>query len=123
MQCLILAGGLGTRMRGIAGDLPKTLLPVLGRPFADHQLRWLAAAGVARIVYAIGHQGTAIREFVGDGGDWGLDVVYSDEGDAGLGTAGALRLAVDRGVMDEGFLVLYGDSYLPIDLAPVWRAG
>ncbi len=129
MQCLILAGGLGTRMRGLAPDLDNTakaLLPVRGRPFADYQLTWLAGQGVRRVVYAIGHRGGQIRDFVGDGGRWGLDAAYSDEGEAGLGTGGAVRLAVDEGVVGDksggGFLVLYGDSYLTIDIGAVWAA-
>ena len=50
MQCLILAGGLGTRMRPQTEDVPKALIPVAGRPFADHQLTWLAGQGVTRVV-------------------------------------------------------------------------
>jgi len=122
MQCLILAGGLGTRIEGLAGDGPKALVSVAGRPFADHQLRWLASAGIERVVYAIGHRGASLREFVGDGAPWGLEVAWSDDGDRLMGTAGAVRLALDRGLLGPGFLVLYGDSYLPIDLRPVWRA-
>jgi len=122
MQCLILAGGLGTRMRGLAGETAKALIPVRGRPFADYQLTWLAGQGVTRVVYAIGHGGGDIRDFAGDGSRWGLDIVYSDEGEAGLGTGGAIRLAVDGGVIGGGFLVLYGDSYLSIDIGAVWAA-
>jgi NDP-sugar pyrophosphorylase family protein len=124
MQCLILAGGLGTRMRGVAEGIAKTLLPVAGRPFADHQLSWLSAQGVGRVVYAIGHSGGQIRDFVGDGGRWGLDVTYVDEGDNLLGTGGAVRRAVDISPngLDGGFLILYGDSYLTIDVGAVWAA-
>ena len=97
-------------------DTPKNLIPVAGRPFADYQLSWLAAHGVSHIVYCIGHLGDQIREYVGDGRPWGLPVQYSDEGEALRGTAGALRKALDDGVLDECFLVLYGDSFLPVDL-------
>ncbi len=126
MQCLILAGGLGDRMKPATETVAKALLPVCGRPFADHQLTWLADQGVKRVVYAIGHKGGQIRDFVGDGGHWGLKVAYSDEfeagGEAGLGTGGAVRLAVDHGLVADGFLVLYGDSYLTIDIGAVWLA-
>lgn len=117
--CVILAGGLGTRMRGVTGDLPKMLVPVRGEPFAHHQLAWLAAQGVASVLLSIGHHGAAIREFVGDGARWGLSVTYVDEGERLRGTGGALRLALDQGALPERFLLLYGDSYLPLDLAPV----
>ena len=122
MQCLILAGGLGDRMKPATETVAKTLLPVCGRPFADYQLTWLASQGVRRVVYAIGHKGGQVRDFVGDGGRWGLEVDYSDEGETGLGTGGAVRLAVDHGLLADGFLVLYGDSYLSLDIAAVWAA-
>jgi NDP-sugar pyrophosphorylase family protein len=116
MQCVILAGGLGTRMQPRTETVPKALLPVAGRPFADLQLAWLARSGVTDVVYAIGHLGERIRAFVGDGGAWGLRVAYVDEGARLRGTAGALRLAYDQGVLEETFAVLYGDSYLSLDL-------
>jgi N-acetyl-alpha-D-muramate 1-phosphate uridylyltransferase len=123
MQCVILAGGLGTRMRDFGeADHPKALLPVHGRPFVDHQLELLAARGIADVVFCIGHGGTALQGHVGNGAGYGLAIRYVDEGDDLRGTAGALRLALDEGVLDEAFAVLYGDSYLPIDLEPVWRA-
>jgi NDP-sugar pyrophosphorylase family protein len=123
MQCVIVAGGLGTRMRTLTGaDLPKALLPVHGRPFVDHQLELLVARGVENVVFCIGHGGSALRDHVADGAAFGLGVRYVDEGDDLRGTAGALRLALDAGVLDEDFAVLYGDSYLPIELEPVWRA-
>lgn len=123
MQCVILAGGLGTRMWPATRSLPKTLLPVAGRPFAHHQLAWLAAQGVDRVVYCIGFLGQAVRDFVGDGGAWGLaEVAYVEDGERPLGTGGALRRAADAGALADGFLVLYGDSFLPIALPPLWRA-
>lgn len=122
MQCLILAGGKGTRMKPATDELPKSLIEVLGRPFAEWQLEWLRGQGVARVVFAIGHQGAKIRDALGDGGRHGLAIAYSDEGAQALGTAGAVRLACDGGLMDERFFVLYGDSYLTVDVARVWRA-
>lgn len=122
MQCVILAGGLGTRMWPVAEFVPKTLLKVAGRPFADWQLRWLARSGIDSVVYCIGHLGDQIRTFVGDGRPWGLTVRYVDEGDQLRGTAGALRLAAAEGVLDDRFLVLYGDSWLQVDPAHVFRA-
>lgn len=122
MQCLILAGGLGTRMQHLNGDVPKALIAVNGRPFADYQLHWLADQGVRRVVYAIGHKGELVREFAGDGGRWGLQIDYADEGGSLLGTAGAIRRAISESRMDDGFFVLYGDSYLRVDLPDVWTA-
>ena len=120
--CVILAGGLGTRIRAVAADVPKVLVPVLGQPFVHHQLSWLASQGVTSVVLSIGHKGAAVRHYVGDGGRWGISVTYVDEGEDLRGTGGALRLALAQGVLPERFLLLYGDSYLPVDIAPVEEA-
>jgi NDP-sugar pyrophosphorylase family protein len=121
MQCVILAGGRGTRMRPYTDKMPKALLPVAGRPFADHQLAWLARSGVTDVVYSIGHMGERIRAYVGDGTRSGLRVAYVDEGSRLRGTAGALRLAYDQGTLHAAFAVLYGDSYLPLDVGRVFE--
>jgi NDP-sugar pyrophosphorylase family protein len=122
LQCVILAGGLATRMRPLTDVRPKMLLPVAGRPFADHQLEWLARHGVTDVVLSIGYKGGMLREHVGDGAQYGLRVAYVDEGEQLRGTAGALRLALAEGVLEESFLVTYGDSFLPVDHAVVFRA-
>lgn len=122
LQCVVLAGGLGTRMRPLTEAMPKALIPVLGRPFADWQLEHLAAQGVERLTYSIGYRGDLLREHVGDGSRFGLKVSWVDEGRHLLGTGGALRLALDEGALDEAFFVLYGDSYLPISMSDVERA-
>lgn len=122
MQCVILAGGRGERMRPLTDELPKALLSVGGVPFASHQLDWLGYEGVDSVVYCIGYRGDLIREYVDTGARWGVAVDFVDEGEDLRGTAGALRLALDEGVLRERFFVLYGDSYLPISLEPVWEA-
>lgn len=122
MQCVILAGGLGTRMRPFTDSCPKTLLPVRGRPFAYYQLQWLAAQGVHEVVYCIGHRGDLVRRY------WALEappvrsVRWVDEGDQLRGTGGALRLACEQGALEESFLTIYGDSFLPVRFAPIWQA-
>ena len=121
-QCVILAGGLGTRMRPATDAIPKALIPVAGVPFVDHQLRWLASHGVGEAVMSIGHLGNLLRDHVGDGTRFGIPVRWVDEGPDLRGTAGALRLALDEGVLAERFLVTYGDSYLPVDFGAVARA-
>lgn len=122
MQCLILAGGLGSRMRPHTESRPKSLLLVENRPFIDYQLTQLSQSGVSRVVLCIGHQGEQIRDYVGDGECWGLDVTYVDEGRQLRGTAGALALALEEGELDDAFLVTYGDAFLPIDFREVWSA-
>lgn len=119
MQCVILAGGLGTRLSGVSGSVPKTLMPVGGRPFAEHQLMWLANGGITEVVYCIGYGGGQIRSHVGEGQRFGLDISYVDEGSQLRGTGGALRLALEEGVLQESFFVLYGDSLLDLNLRDV----
>jgi len=126
MQCVVLAGGRATRMRPLTDTIPKALIPIAGRPFLDHQLGWLAGHGVTDVVLCIGYKGDAIRGYVdsdgGAGARHGLSVRVVDEGERLRGTAGALRLALDEGALEESFLVTYGDSFLPIDFAAVFRA-
>ncbi|MGA7911124.1 MAG: sugar phosphate nucleotidyltransferase [Candidatus Dormiibacterota bacterium] len=121
---MVLAGGLGTRMRPATEVLPKALIPVLGRPFADWQLERLAAQGIGRVTYSVGYRGEMLRAHVGDGSRFGLNVAWVDEGERLLGTGGALRRAFDEGALEEAFFVLYGDSYLPVSMKEVeaaWR--
>jgi NDP-sugar pyrophosphorylase family protein len=122
VQCLILAGGLATRMRPLTETIPKALIPIAGRPFIDHQLDWLAAHGVTDVVLSVGYLGEALGAHVGDGAAFGLRVRTIDEGPNLRGTAGAVRLAFDEGALEERFLVTYGDSFLPIDFAAVFDA-
>ncbi len=119
-QCVILAGGLGTRMRSTAPGVAKSMIVVAGKPFIGWQLEWLAAQSVVDVVLSIGYRGEQIRSYVGDGSRFNLRVRYVDEGDRPLGTAGALRLASGIGALDGHFFVLYGDSYLDVALADVW---
>jgi NDP-sugar pyrophosphorylase family protein len=121
MQCVILAGGLATRMRPLTEVIPKALIPVAGTPFIDHQLGWLAGHGVTRVVLSVGYRGQMLAQHVGDGARFGLPIRIVDEGEKLRGTAGALRLACDQGALDDAFLVTYGDSFLPIDFAAVWE--
>src|SRR3979490_3152367 len=100
MQCIILAGGLGTRMRPLTDTCPKTLLPVCGQPFAYHQLHWLAAQGVTEVVYAIGHKDEMIRECGASEGAPVPSIHYVDEGEHLRGTGGAIRLALEQAVLE-----------------------
>lgn len=109
-------------MQHRADELPKALVPVLGEPFAHHQLRLLADRGVREVVYVIGFRGEKLRDDLGDGSRFGLRVEYVDEGEELHGTGGALRFALDAGALTDPVAILYGDSYLPIELTPVWAA-
>jgi NDP-sugar pyrophosphorylase family protein len=116
----ILAGGLATRLRPITETIPKALIAVAGEPFLAHQLRLLQAAGLRRVVLCVGYLGERIEEEFGDGSSFGVELFYSFDGPVLLGTGGALKKALP--LLGDRFLVVYGDSYLPIDYAAPTRA-
>jgi NDP-sugar pyrophosphorylase family protein len=112
----ILAGGLATRLRPITEKIPKSLVPVAGKPFLAHQLKLLHARGIRHAVLCIGYLGEMIqRDFGGEA--FGVKLDYSFDGPKLLGTGGAIKRALP--LLGEEFFVLYGDSYLPIEYAPV----
>ncbi|WP_255469677.1 nucleotidyltransferase family protein [Mycolicibacterium sp. P1-18] len=116
----MLAGGLATRMRPLTETVPKSMLAVAGEPFIAHQLRLFHRQGLTRVVLCLGHLGDAVRDSVGDGSAFGLSVSSSFDGGVLLGTAGALKKAAP--MLGDVFWVTYGDSYLDVDLAPIWQA-
>jgi NDP-sugar pyrophosphorylase family protein len=116
----ILAGGLATRLRPITETIPKALVEVAGRPFAEHQVEWLRAQGIERIVFLVGYRGEMVSAALGDGARWGLPIEYVFDGPTLLGSGGALRHA--RDVLGDAFFVMYGDSYLDCDLRAIEKA-
>ncbi len=110
---IILAGGLGTRLRPIVSDRPKVLAPVNGRPFIAFLFDQLVSAGFTEVVLCTGHIGVMIQESLGKSYE-GLEIRYSQEVKP-LGTGGALRLAVQLGIL-ETVLVMNGDSYVDTDI-------
>jgi NDP-sugar pyrophosphorylase family protein len=116
----ILAGGLATRLHPLTETIPKALLDVAGTPFVLRQLDYLRRQGVGRVVLCVGFLGEKIEAVVGDGSASGLSVSYSQDWPNLMGTGGALKQALP--LLGSRFLVLYGDSYLPIEFASVERA-
>jgi len=114
MQAIVLAGGFGTRLRGVLPDLPKPLAPVGGRPFLSIVLGQLRDHGFNSAVLSVGYRHELIRRAFGDRFD-GLALQYAIE-DKPLGTGGAIRLAA-RSCSDSDVFVLNGDSYTEVDFA------
>jgi D,D-heptose 1,7-bisphosphate phosphatase len=120
MQAVILAGGKGTRLRQITGDLPKPLVDVAGKPLLVHQLELARSQSILEILILTGYRSGAIRDLVGDGSRYGVNVTYRDEGESDpLGAAGALLAAFD--LLEERFLVFYGDCFMRVDLRRMLR--
>jgi len=115
MPCLILVGGLGTRLRPVLDDLPKPMATVAGKPFLEYLIRWLRQAGIQRVVLCTGYRSEQIRQHFQSGDAFGLQIAYSVEQEP-QGTWGAIRQACQF-VTARDFLVLNGDSWLQIDLS------
>lgn len=116
----ILAGGLATRLRPLTDEVPKSLVKVGGRPFAEHQLELLHRQGFNDVVFCVGHLGEQIETALGDGRSFGMKLSYVDDGPVLAGTGGALRRALPQ--LGDSFLVLYGDSYLDCNYQDVATA-
>lgn len=115
----LLAGGMATRLGGLAEATPKVLMPVAGEPFLAHLLRHARRQGFARVVLCLGHLSEQVEAFLAGQGGFGLDVAISHEGPVRRGTGGALRHALP--LLSDAFFLGYGDSLLPLD-APAAQA-
>ena len=121
MKAVIMAGGRGTRIAALAGDLPKPMLPIDGRPVLERELGSLREQGVTDVLITVGHLAPAIMEYFGDGSGcspqtgrpFGVHIEYFVEKEP-LGNAGALFRIRDR--LDEDFLLLNGDVMFDVDL-------
>lgn len=112
-EAVVLAGGLGTRLRAVVSDVPKPLAPVAGRPFLAWLLDGLAMQDMRRIVLATGHMAEKVEAAIGT--RWaGMEIAYSVE-DKPLGTGGALRLALSK-LAGDAVHVLNGDTFLRYSL-------
>ncbi|MGH3500082.1 MAG: sugar phosphate nucleotidyltransferase, partial [Nocardioidaceae bacterium] len=118
MESVIVAGGKGSRLRPLTERRPKHLLPVAGVPFVAHQLSKLAAAGVERVVLATSYHAEDFAPVLGDGSQWGIELVYVTEEEP-LGTGGAIRNVGDclRSGPDEPVVVMNGDILSGHDIA------
>jgi len=114
MKGMILAGGLSTRLYPLTLDLPKPLVPVLDEPVVSHVIEYLKRYGVDDLVINVHYFPEAVRDYVGDGSRWGVDIDYLHEPKL-MGSAGAVRQVADR--FSETFVVIGCDDVTDIDLA------
>ena len=110
---MILAGGLGTRLRPYTLILPKPMLTVGTKPILAHILEWLKAKGISEVVVSTGYLGKRIEDYFGNGVEWGVNISYAASR-LPLGTAGQLKAAEGR--IKGRFVCLYGDALLDFDL-------
>jgi NDP-sugar pyrophosphorylase family protein len=118
-SAVVLAGGLGTRLRSIVADRPKVLAQAAGQPFLNYILNYLASQGLQQVVLCVGYLADQVQDFAGDGSAWDLHINYSLE-DNPLGTGGALRKA---SIQIEGpFFALNGDTLFMVNMSALWLA-
>jgi len=114
MKAMILAAGLGTRLRPLTDHLPKPLLPLGGRPLIEYTLLLLRKHGITEVIINLHYQGEKIRQALGDGSRWGMTIRYSEEPRI-LGTAGGIK-NVESLLSREPFLVINSDILVEIRL-------
>ena len=115
---MILAGGLGTRLRPYTFLLPKPMLPVGPKPIMEHLLEWLRRWGIDDVVVSTGYLGKMLQEYFGDGAEWDVNISYATSPHP-LGTAGQLKAAEPK--VHGRFVCLYGDQLLDFDLGKAIR--
>jgi len=114
IDIVVLAGGLGTRLREVLPGLPKAMAPVAGRPFLDHLLVWLRAQGARRVVLSLGYQSAVVLQYIQDHAFPPLEIDTVVE-PSPLGTAGAIAFARPALTTDP-VLVINGDTFVDVDL-------
>jgi len=115
VEAVILAGGLGLRLRPLTNDKPKPMVVVKGSPIAEYQIEWLRKNGICFVTFACGYRHEKIREYFGDGKDFGVNVRYSIEGEP-AGTGGAIRRAMSM-THENPVVVVNGDVLTDLNLS------
>jgi D-glycero-alpha-D-manno-heptose 1-phosphate guanylyltransferase len=113
MEAIVLAGGMGTRLRYAVSDVPKPMAPVNGKPFLFHVLNWLKNFPVEKIILSTGYKSESIVEYFGKV-FCGINVDYVVE-EVPLGTGGAIRFAMQK-CSGDNVLVVNGDTYFPVGI-------
>src|SRR5664279_4317756 len=122
---MILAAGQGTRVRPLTKDLPKPMIPILGKPLMEYLIEHLASYGIKEIMVNVAYNHHKIEQYFGDGHRWGVQIGYAYEGvrehgevvPKPFGSAGGMRRIQDfSGFFDETTLVLCGDAIIDLDI-------
>ncbi len=117
MKAFILAAGLGTRLRSLGLDLPKVMVPVGGKPLLEHHLELFKRQGIRELIVNLHYLPEKITGHFGEGSKFGVKIMYSPEPEL-LGTAGAVK-KMERELLEETFLVFYGDNLVRVEFAPL----
>src|SRR5918999_114775 len=121
MKAVIMAGGQGTRLRPLTSDQPKPMIPIVHAPCMEHIVKLLARHGITDIAVTLQFMPDEIRDYFGDGSEWGVSMSYSIE-DAPAGTAGSVKMAEQQlGLEGEQLLIISGDALTDADLTEIVR--
>jgi len=118
MKAMILAAGRGQRMRPLTDTVPKPLLAVGGRSLIEHHIDALASAGIEELVINLAWRGDEIRDFLGNGARYGLEIIYSDEGSEALETGGGIYQALST-LGSDAFWLVNADVYCEFNYRPL----
>lgn len=113
MEAIVLAGGLGTRLRSVITDIPKPMAPVCGKPFLEYILKYLQKNKITKVVLSVGYKWETIKEYFGDNFE-DIELVYSVE-DEPLGTGGAIKKALSF-CEDKKIYIINGDTFFDVNL-------
>jgi D-glycero-alpha-D-manno-heptose 1-phosphate guanylyltransferase len=113
VEAIVLAGGLGTRLRSVVTDLPKPMAPIGGTPFLEYILKYLEKNGIKRVILSVGYKWEIIKEYFGNSFK-GMELIYSVE-DEPLGTGGAIQKAIAQVISKEVYII-NGDTFFDVDL-------
>jgi len=118
MEAIILAGGLGTRLRSVVSDLPKCMAPVAGQPFLYYLLKYLGTCHFTHIILSVGYKHEIIEDYISKN-NWPFSISYSIENEP-LGTGGAIKFAMTKANEDQ-VLIMNGDTFFEVDLEAYYR--
>jgi D-glycero-alpha-D-manno-heptose 1-phosphate guanylyltransferase len=116
VRAFVLCGGLGTRLRQVLADRPKSMALISGKPFLQLLIQRLKSQGIGEVILGTGYMAEKIERYFGSGNDLAIRIRYSKEREP-LGTGGALKLA--EPLISDPVLVLNGDSYVEWSLVPM----
>jgi len=118
MECIVLAGGLGTRLRSIVNELPKCMAPVAGKPFLYYIFTYLQRQNISHVIMSVGYKFEAVQTWIGQT-EWPFAVSYAIEEEP-LGTGGAIRLALQKTTKNH-VLIINGDTFFDVDVESLYN--
>lgn len=116
-ECIILAGGLGTRLREVVSDVPKCMAEVAGKPFLSYLLDWCKVQSFGRVILSLGYLSEVVTSWI-EKNEYPFEIIYAKEEEP-LGTGGAIKLAM-RSVLGERAVVINGDTFFNVDITELY---